>query len=189
MKIVAVLAATVSACGSSTGDAQKNETPAPAANVAAPASPASAAAPAPAESAERGVEDPRAFVESTYEAYNVDPDAPPEEPAFAYSERLRRLFEAYEDWARQHDDLVGSLDFDWWMNAQDWGPVEVQLAEEPEGADRRTIVARFSNYGTPVVNRFRFVREGERWYLDDVVNGDGAAEGWTLSQLLEERPE
>ena len=22
--------------------------------------------------------------------------------------------------ARQHDDLVGALDFDWWINAQDW---------------------------------------------------------------------
>jgi hypothetical protein len=188
MKIVAMLAALLGACGTSNGDARGDGMPAPA-NGTAPAAPANAAAPAPAASAERGVEDPRAFVETTYEAYNADPDAPPEEPAFAYSERLRRLFEAYENWTRQHDDLVGSLDFDWWMNAQDWGPVDVQLAEEQEGRDRRTVVARFSNYGTAVVNRFRFVRVGERWYLDDVVNGDGAAEGWTLSRLLQERPE
>ena len=137
----------------------------------------------------RGVEDPRALVAETYEAYRRNPDRPVPSPSFAYSDRLRALFDAYDAWQAGHQDLVGSLNFDWWMNAQDWAPVEPSLTEDQDGPDRRTVTARFSNYGTPVVNRFRFIRQSGRWYLDDVVNGDGGAEGWVLSELLREREE
>ena len=68
-------------------------------------------------------------------------------------------------------------------------PVEPRLTESRDGPDRRTVTARFSNGGTPVVNRFRFIRQDGRWYLDDVVNGGGGAEGWVLSELLQEREE
>ena len=137
----------------------------------------------------RGVEDPRALVAQTYEAYRRNPDRPVPSPSFAYSDRLRALFDAYDAWQAGHQDLVGSLNFDWWMNAQDWAPVEPDLTEDQDGPDRRTVTARFSIYGTPVVNRFQFVRQGGRWYLDDVVNGDGGADGWVLSELLQEREE
>ncbi len=142
-----------------------------------------------AAAAARGVEDPLAFVRGVYEAYRRGPDAAPAYPAFAYSNRLRLLFDAYEAWAAQHDDLVGSLAFDWWINAQDWelGPVEV--AEEEAGQDRRTVVARFTNGGRADISRFIFIRQHRRWFLDDVVNGDGHANGWVLSELLRERPE
>ena len=61
-----------------------------------------------AAAAARGVEDPLAFVRGVYEAYRRGPDAAPAYPAFAYSNRLRLLFDAYEAWAAQHNDLVGS---------------------------------------------------------------------------------
>ena len=91
--------------------------------------------------------------------------------------------------AARHDDLVGSLDFDWWINAQDWelGPVEV--SEEAPDEDRRTVVARFRNGDRAEISRFHFIRQHRRWFLDDVVNGDGHANGWVLSELLRERPE
>ena len=137
----------------------------------------------------RGVEDPRTLIAQTYEAYRLSPDRPVPPPSFAYSDRLRALFDAYDAWATKHDDLIGSLDFDWWMNAQDWEPVQPSLTESGDGPDRRTVTARFSIYGRPVVNHFRFIRQGGRWYLDDVVNGDGGEEGWVLSELLQERGE
>ena len=149
---------------------------------------ASAAAPA-AQAGRRGVEDPRAFVQSTYDLYRAGPEAPIEWPSHAYSDRLRGLFDAYDAWARQHDDLVGSLDFDWWVNAQDWELRSAELSEEQDGPDRRTVVARFDNAGRVDTSRFLFVRQGGRWYLDDVSNGDAAQDGWVLSQLLRERPE
>jgi hypothetical protein len=139
----------------------------------------------------RGVGDPRQFVEQTYARYRAAPNTPPEDPVYSYSDRLRSLFSAYDAWQRQHDDLVGSIDFDWWTNSQDWSDIRVtQLREERRGPNRRTIVARIVDMDVESVNRFQFVRQGNRWFLDDVVNGSGRANsGWTLSALLRERPE
>jgi len=138
---------------------------------------------------ERGVEDPRAFVEATYRDY-LDPVSGPEWPTFAYSDRLRTLFDGYDAWQRQHEDLVGSLDFDWWINAQDWQLSNISVTETAEDPDRRTEVARFTNVDRAEEIHFLFVRQSERWYLDDVVQGSGHGDdGWTLSALLQEREE
>lgn len=189
MKIVAVLCAMLSACSASQSVAREDEgSPAPA-NVATPAAPAGEAANAAPGRTTRGVEDPRAFVQGMFELYRAGPEAPIEWPVYAYSDRLKALFDGYDAWARQHDDLVGSLDFDWWVNAQDWELRSVELSEERHGPDRRTVVARFDNAGRQDMSRFHFVRDGGRWYLDDVSNGDAARDGWVLSQLLQERPE
>ncbi|HWT11969.1 MAG TPA: hypothetical protein VN231_04385 [Allosphingosinicella sp.] len=180
----------LSACAVSAPAEEKEEARGAAAANGATVAPAPAPAASPAAASGRGVEDPRAFVQSTYDAYRRGgTDTPPEWPVHAYSDRLKALFDAYDAWARQHDDLVGSLDFDWWVNAQDWELRGVELSQEEEGPDRRTIVARFDNAGRTDINRFRFVREGGRWYLDDVVNGHRDEEGWVLSELLRERPE
>jgi hypothetical protein len=139
--------------------------------------------------APRGVDDPRAFVARTYQAYQRGSDAAIEWPAYAYSPRLKALFDAYDRWTRAHDDLVGSLDFDWWINAQDWELHDVALSEQASGPNRRTIIARFRNIDRPEEIRFLFVRQGGRWYLDDAIEGSGHGDdGWTLSALLRERP-
>jgi hypothetical protein len=139
--------------------------------------------------APRGVDDPRAFVAHTYLAYQRGPDTPIEWPAYAYSPRLKALFDAYDRWTRAHDDLVGSLDFDWWINAQDWELHDVALSERAAGANRRTVIARFRNIDRAEEISFLFVRQRGRWYLDDAVQGSGHGEdGWTLSALLRERP-
>jgi hypothetical protein len=178
MGLIAIGVWSAAASGPDKPPAAANETPTP-----------EAAKPGKATPEVRGVEDPRALIAQTYEAYRRSPDRPVPSPSYAYSDRLRALFDAYDAWQAGHQDLVGSLDFDWWMNAQDWEPVEPRLTESPDGPDRRTVTARFSIYGTPVVNHFRFIRVGTRWYLDDVVNGDGGAEGWVLSELLQHREE
>lgn len=158
--------------------------------AAALAVPVSAAAQpmATAAQAGRGVDDPGAFVAAHYDAYRRNPEAPPADPEFAYSDRLRTLFDAYAAWTAQHEDLIGSLDFDWWTNSQDWRIDRVEIATAEAGPDRRTIVARFRNWDTPVEIRFAFVRQAGRWYLDDASSGAGE-DGWTLSGLLAERPE
>jgi len=138
--------------------------------------------------AQRGVEDPRAFVARTYAAYQRGPEAAIEWPAFAYSPRLRALFGAYDRWTRAHDDLVGSLDFDWWINAQDWELHDVAVTERASGPNRRIVTARFRNIDRAEEIRFLFVRIGRRWYLDDAVQGSGhGGDGWTLSALLRQR--
>jgi hypothetical protein len=132
-----------------------------------------------------GVSHPRAFVAATYARYQARPDVPPPDQSYVYSPRLRALFAAY-DRDLSGGDLVGSLDFDWWTNAQDYRIANVRLSERRRGADRMTIIARFDNYGAHEEVRFQFVRVGDRWFLDDATHG--GAEGWTLSALLRERP-
>jgi hypothetical protein len=136
----------------------------------------------------RGVTDPRAFVAQTLEAYRAHPDSPPPDATYAYSPRLARLFADYNRWARRHEDLVGSLDFDWWVNAQDWEITNISVTQRDLAPDRREVTARWRNTDRDDASRFLFVRDHGRWYLDDVVNGAGSGdEGWTLSVLLQQR--
>ena len=140
----------------------------------------------PAMAQGRGVADPRAFVAATYARYQAHADRPPPSQAYAYSPRLRRLFDAYDTWQRRHNDEVGSIDFDWWTNAQDYQLRNLRLSSRNEGPSLRWIVARFDNYDRHDEVRFRFVRQGGRWYLDDAVEGTGHGDnGWTLSALLQ----
>lgn len=136
-----------------------------------------------------GVDDPRAFVAEHFAQYAAANDRPIAEPRYAYSARLGALFGAYDAWQAAHQDLVGSLDFDWWVNAQDWQISGVSVTETETSPDRRVVTARWRNYDRADSSRFVFLREHGLWVLDDVVNGSGAGDsGWTLSALLRERP-
>lgn len=130
-----------------------------------------------------GVRDPLGFVRAVYAGYaGNSAAAPPAYPTGAYSPRLAQAFEAAgADGA--------ALDFNYWVNGQDWELSDVNVAEAPPPApERRIILARFRNMGNPVVNRFEFIRAGERWQLDEVVaEPQGDTPGWRLSELLEDR--
>jgi hypothetical protein len=133
-----------------------------------------------------GVEDPQAFVAMIYGRYLAHPNRPPPDPSIAYSRRLKGLFDAYNDWQRAHHDEVGTLDFDWWTNAQDYRIRNLNYRVIDEGPSLRWIVARFDNYDRHDEVRFRFVRQGGRWFLDDAMEGTGSGgNGWTLSALLQ----
>lgn len=148
-------------------------------SAATPAAPAHRAAHA------RGVDDPRAFVAQRFAGYRSGSDHVPPDPVWAYSPRLTALFATYNGWQRRHPDDVGSIDFDWWISAQDWELSGVSVAAADEGPNARIVTARWRNSGTADSSRFLFVRLGGRWYLDDVVHGIGHGdEGWTLSALL-----
>jgi hypothetical protein len=133
----------------------------------------------------RGVEDPRAFVAQRFAGYRGSTDHVPPDPVWAYSPRLTALFAAYDRWQRRHNDEVGSIDFDWWINAQDWELSGVSVSQADGGPNARIVTASWRNSGTADSSRFLFVRIGSRWYLDDAVHGTGHGdEGWTLSALL-----
>ncbi len=135
---------------------------------------------------ERGVTDPRAYVAETYAAYRRATDEPGQGPEtdYAHSDRLNRLFEVHD--AAVDGVSPDALDFDWWVNEQDWRLSEVIITEERPDASHRIIVARFTNSGRMTTNRFQFIRQGGRWFLDDIVSASRAG-GWTLSALLRPR--
>jgi hypothetical protein len=146
---------------------------------------AAMAAPAHRAAHLRGVDDPRAFVAQRFAGYRSGTDHVPPDPVWAYSPRLAALFAAYNAWQRRHNDEVGSIDFDWWINAQDWELSDVSATQANTGPNARTVTAHWRNSGRADSSRFLFVRLGGRWYLDDAVNGSGHGDdGWTLSALL-----
>lgn len=137
-----------------------------------------------------GVEDPRTFVADHLAQYEAANDRPIAEPRYAYSARLGALFTAYDGWQAAHQDLVGGLDFDWWVNAQDWNISDVGVTETEATPERRVVTARWRNYDRSDTSRFVFLREHGLWVLDDVIHGSGAGDdGWTLSELLTRREE
>ena len=134
-----------------------------------------------------GTIDPLAFVAHNYFAYQHSDDEAVPIGDRINSRRLRALFAAYD--AAASPDEVGAIDFDWWVNGQDWSLSDVLFAEEEGGPHRRVIAARFRNFARPSLIRFHFVEEDGRWFLDDVMSGDGRGpDGWTLSALLGQRP-
>ena len=151
--------------------------------LAAP--PPAVAAPAHRAVHGRGIDDPRAFVAQRFAGYRSGTDHVPPDPVWAYSPRLAALFATYNGWQRRHPDDVGSIDFDWWINAQDWELSGVSLTQADTGPNARTVTAHWTNSGRADSSRFLFVRIGGRWYLDDATNGTGhGGDGWTLSELL-----
>lgn len=140
--------------------------------------------PAPAET-RAGVGDPLGFVRAVYTRYAGGRSGGLGTASPAYSPRLAQAYAQ-----------ARSLPFDPWLGATDGEITALSVEEAPPPApERRVIVARFRNDGRPVANRFEFVGEGRRWFLDDIVNepggaaaadASGAPNGWRLSGLLAE---
>jgi len=130
------------------------------------------------------IEDPAAFVRTVYDRLAKDDNyAPPED---IYSPRLKAL------WAGEVRDAhgeVGRIDFDFWINAQDGKPRNVQIQTQPvEGRrDRQIVTAKFGFQDGPEKEtiRFYFERTAGVWKLDEVISAAAGTQGaWTLSTIL-----
>jgi hypothetical protein len=132
----------------------------------------------PAQAAESGVRNPVAFVRERFARY-ARGDSPAPWPEYAYSQRLRRLFETL-DAAEGGEERIN---FDWWVDAPDWQVDHVRLRPAWPARGRLNVDARWRVFGEERSGTFLFVRENGRWYLDDVASH---TTGWTLSILLEQ---
>lgn len=129
------------------------------------------------------IRDPQAFVAEIYQKLiaSDQPGArdydPPED---VYSPRLKTLFAAEK---RRFKGEVGCLDFNFWINAQDYGMLKVtRLTSQSPSADRKIVTAEFLNLGEHEEIHFDFQRIKGRWWLDDVRSQKNPP--WTLSELL-----
>ena len=125
-----------------------------------------------------GVRNPVAFVRARFAQYERG-EPIDDWPEYAFSSRLRALFERLSV-AEGGEERLG---FDWWIDGQDWEVTKVRLTPAGPGRGRINVHARWRNFGSEQNGTFLFVREGGRWYLDDVVSHTS---GWTLSILLEQ---
>jgi hypothetical protein len=134
-------------------------------------------------SAATRIDDPKNFVTEVYRHY-VQPSSssyrPPED---IYTARLEKLI---RDDRRKAKGEVGCLEFNFWVNGQDWEITNLTITSTDEGQDRKTVIAKFVSFGDPQEIHFDFRRNAGRWQLDDVHSV--LTPQWTLSEILKCAP-
>ena len=133
-------------------------------------------------SAATRIDDPVKFVKSVYaQLAAVTPNKEYDEPDDIYTPHLASLW-ALEK--KEGGDGVGRIDFDFWVNGQDWHLTGIGVTEQPvEGADtRKVVIVKFKNFEKPQETHFYFEKSTAGWKLDDVRSL--SADGWTLSLIL-----
>jgi hypothetical protein len=126
------------------------------------------------------IEDPVTFVKGVYDKLSTNSNYA--EPEDIYSPRLAALM-ALEK--KEAGGEVGRMDFDFWVNAQDWELGNIDVSGQPvEGAkDREIVVAKFKNGDRKQEIHFYFEKlSWAGWRLDDVRSFTD--DGWTLSLIL-----
>jgi len=133
---------------------------------------------APANGATK-IDDPVKFVRGVYEKLAPSKDYTP--PEDIYTRRLAALF-ALEK--RDAGDEVGTLDFVFWVNGQDWELSDVKVTGTPLSLakDREVVVAKFKNMDHNEEIHFYFEKARTGWQLDDARAV--ADQTWTLSLIL-----
>ena len=136
-------------------------------------------------SAATRIDDPKTFVTQVYRRFVAAQSShssytPPEN---IYTPRLKKLL--LEDKRKAHGE-VGCIDFDFWINAQDWEITRLAITSTDKSNERETVVAKFVNIGEPQEMHFDFRRISGRWLLDDVHSLSSPP--WTLSEILKCSP-
>jgi Protein of unknown function (DUF3828) len=136
-------------------------------------------------SAATRIDDPVSFVAGVYRHFIEvqSKDSPYTPPEDIYTPRLAKLF---QDDQKRAKGEVGCLDFDFWVNAQDWTIKNLSVTKGTSGVDRETVIARFVNLGEREEIHFDFLRVDGRWLLDEVQSTTNPR--WTLSKILKCAP-
>jgi|CXWL01.1.fsa_nt_gi hypothetical protein len=71
------------------------------------------------------------------------------------------------------EEEVGNLDFDPFYNAQETELGELDFAVPKVSGKEVTAVARFSNFGEPMLIFYRLVQDKDGWRIDDIEYGEG----------------
>lgn len=128
------------------------------------------------------ITDPEAFVKDVY-AHFIASQAHGDyaAPDDIYTPRLKALFVRDAKWAKGE---VGCLDFDFWVNGQDYEIKSLRVSSRPVAGhpDQLVVIANFMSIDTAEEIHFNFQRINGKWLLDDAQSVHG--ERWTLSKIL-----
>ncbi len=115
---------------------------------------------------------PNELLEAIYAPYSegIDFDWGDWEPATVRSESLNALFA--KDDEETPDDMVGRIDFDPYINAQDYNLTDLDIGEAEIDGDAATAEVKFVNFDLPQHMTFSMVREADGWKVDDVESHD-----------------
>ncbi|MEO5805002.1 DUF3828 domain-containing protein [Devosia sp.] len=111
---------------------------------------------------------PEAMLNAFYAPYLAN-SIPEDEESFR-SQALQALYDA--DAAATPEGEMGALDFDPFINGQDWTLTDFKIGKAKISGDTAKVQVTFNNFDTPTVLVYDLVNEGG-WKIDDVVSTDG----------------
>ena len=126
---------------------------------------------------------PKALLDYAYAPYSTGNFQ--DDNGVLYSKALNAMFAAAE--ANTPDDDVGPVDFDVFVNGQDYQLTELKIGEaapEPTGV---SVPVSFKNFGDAQSLVFHLIKEGGGWKINDIESLTQSAP-WKLTALLTPDP-
>jgi Protein of unknown function (DUF3828) len=125
--------------------------------------------------------DPVALIALIYKPYRVDI---PDFPSDIYSKRLQALMD--KDEAETHEGEEGRIDWDVFIDGQDWKLSDIKIVLISRDATKAQIRATFKNVGDPKSILYDLVREDGKWRIDEVQ--ETLKPRWIMSKILSDDP-
>ena len=125
--------------------------------------------------------DPVSLIKAIYKTYDTDNPGLPH----IYSKRLQALID--KDEKETPEGMVGRIDWDVFVDGQDWKLTELKIALVSKTADKAQVRTTFKNFGEPSNMLFELVREEGHWRVDDVTKT--LPPRWTMSKILLDAPD
>ena len=124
-------------------------------------------------------ETPEALLKAFYKPYLAN-EIPDDQTAFRSAE-LNALYEA--DAENTPEGEIGALDFDPYIDGQDWDLGAFEIGEIEDDGDSATAQVIFTNFGEPRLLSYDLVFEDGGWLIDDVA-GENPEFSYRLSDIL-----
>jgi uncharacterized protein DUF3828 len=102
-----------------------------------------------------------------------------------YSRRLQALLD--KDEKETPEGEVGRIDWDVFVDGQDWQLTEFKIVPVSKEATRAEVRATFKNFGEPRDLLYSLVLEDGHWRIDDIQ--ETLKPRWTLSKILLDTPD
>lgn len=126
--------------------------------------------------------DPARLVEAIYAQYAAGVEFP--DGDFIRSQQSGRLNALYDADAREADDGIGRVDFDPYVNGQDYQIANLVIHPPYVAGGKAVVKVTFANMDTPQDLGILLIREGAAWKVDDVWSG-GEDFSYDLLDLLQ----
>jgi hypothetical protein len=125
--------------------------------------------------------DPVSLITAIYQTYQ---DNKPELPRI-YSKRLQALID--KDEKETPEGMVGRIDWDVFVDGQDWQLSELKIALVSKSTARAEVRATFKNFSHPSDMLFELVLEDGHWRIGDIQKT--LKPRWTMSKILTDAPD
>ncbi len=126
-------------------------------------------------------EKPEALLDYAYKPYSTEDF--PDDPFELFSAGLHALVEA--DAARTPVGEMGTIDFDPFINAQDYAGIAMRIDHIQTEGDQALVDVSVENFGQRQALVFSLVNEAGSWRIDDIESRTPEF-AWRLSTLLTE---